>query len=277
MKSKPPSEDNDRTAPVGSKRRSQPENLNPVGGAVDDGKTIFVPGLDSGDSDDGRTAFVESLHQPEHSADKGQSMRSAPSPRLPWPARDRHKASGPQSAAGSGTEEDNVPTRPVGGNRPTGISPAMEDEETRLFSPSSSKTRSPGATPSSDPSNASGEVSQKRGEEDPVVGWLVILQGPGKGRSLEIGIGANSVGRDRDQKICLNFGDQEIHRDKHAVVVYDPRSRRFFLQSGDVRNLTYLGDNLVLAPVELKGGETITMGQTQMRFVAFCGPDFGWS
>ena len=113
---------------------------------------------------------------------------------------------------------------------------------------------------------------------DPVVGWLVVVEGPGKGRSLEIGIGANAIGRDSKQKIALNFGDETIHRTKHATLVFDPKSRQFFLQAGsDSRNLTYIEDALVLAPVQLHGGEVIVIGQTRLVFVAFCGPDFSWS
>ena len=113
---------------------------------------------------------------------------------------------------------------------------------------------------------------------DPVVGWLVVIEGPGKGRSLEIGIGANSIGRDARQKIPLNFGDETVHRTKHATIVFDPKSRQFFLQAGsDSRNLTYIEDALVLAPVQLHGGEVLVIGQTRLVFVAFCGPDFSWS
>jgi hypothetical protein len=113
--------------------------------------------------------------------------------------------------------------------------------------------------------------------DDPVVGWFVVVEGPGKGRSIEIGIGANSIGRDRSQKVCLSFGDDRVSRDRHATLVYDPLSRRYFLQSGEVRNLTYVGKDLVLGPVELKGGETVMVGDTQLRFVPLCGPNFGWS
>ena len=113
---------------------------------------------------------------------------------------------------------------------------------------------------------------------DPAVGWLVIVEGPGKGRSLELGMGANAIGRNATQKIALDFGDHEIHREKHALLIFDPRSKRFFLQgSADARNLTYIGDDLVLVPVELKGGETILVGRTHLRFIPLCGPDFSWS
>lgn len=114
--------------------------------------------------------------------------------------------------------------------------------------------------------------------EDLVVGWLVIIGGPGKGRSFELGLGTNSVGRSTNQKVRLDFGDTAIHREKHASVVYDPEGRRFFLQAGnDTRNLTYLGRDLVLLPVQLTGGETITIGKTTLRFVALCGPSFDWA
>lgn len=114
-------------------------------------------------------------------------------------------------------------------------------------------------------------------EDDPVVGWLVVIDGPGRGRSLEIGTGANPIGRAPGQKLCLNFGDTRISRERHAVVVYDPVSRRFFLQNGPVRNLTYRGSEVVLEPVELRHGDTITVGGTRLHFVAYCGADFGWS
>lgn len=114
-------------------------------------------------------------------------------------------------------------------------------------------------------------------EHDPVVGWLVVIDGPGRGRSLEIGAGTNSIGRAAGQKLCLNFGDMQVSREKHALLTYDPRSQRFFLNNGEVRNLTYVENEVVLAPVELNGGETITVGDTQLRFVRFCDSAFSWS
>lgn len=119
-------------------------------------------------------------------------------------------------------------------------------------------------------------VHADAGVEDPVVGWLVIVEGPGRGRSVEIGPGSNSIGRASSQKLCINFGDKQISRERHAALIYDPATKRFFLHNGDVRNLTYIDNEVVLSPVELKGGETITLGDTRLRFVPFCGPHFGW-
>lgn len=113
---------------------------------------------------------------------------------------------------------------------------------------------------------------------DYVRGWLVIVGGKGFGKSVEIGTGQNQIGRDRNNRISLPFGDGTISRQAHAVVTYDPKKRNFFLtnnQSG--ANLTYLNDDAVLAPVKLTAGDVIELGDTKLRFVPLCGEDFDWS
>lgn len=195
---------------------------------------------------------------PRGGTDPAVPTRSGDRPRLPWAARDDARPADPPpgdiaaSAPASATDER----------------PAHDDAATRLYRP----------TPP-DPAPGTVETAAPRANraEDPVVGWLVVVDGPGRGHSFELGMGVNAIGRAATQKVGLDFGDQEIHREKHALVVFDPKSRRFFLQgSPDARNLTYLGDDLVLTPVALRGGETIVVGATSLRFVPFCGPDFGW-
>ena len=110
----------------------------------------------------------------------------------------------------------------------------------------------------------------------PVVGWLVVVEGPGRGASLALGYGMNQIGRQSDQKISLPFGDEQISRSGHAALTYDPVSRKFFLTHGGGRNLIYVADAPILAPTELVGGEDILMGRTRLRFVPFCGPSFDW-
>jgi hypothetical protein len=112
---------------------------------------------------------------------------------------------------------------------------------------------------------------------DPVVGWIVVIQGYGKGKSLQLGYGMNSIGRGQNARICLDFGDEAISRSApHAIITYDPRGRKFYLQHGDGKNLTYLNNEPVLVPTQLTGGEQISLGQTILRFVPLCGEDFDW-
>ena len=148
--------------------------------------------------------------------------------------------------------------------------PPASDGHTVLVRPSS---KSPKPAPSGGESHASDDFAA----EGPVVGWLVVINGPGRGRSLSLGYGMNSVGRDADNRVSLPFDDEQISRKKHAILTNDPRGRKFYIQHGDSSNLTYVGEMPVLAPTMLGGGETIRLGdQTELRFVPLCGDHFTW-
>lgn len=110
-----------------------------------------------------------------------------------------------------------------------------------------------------------------------VVGWLTIIEGPGRGRSLEIGMGQNSIGRDEGNRIQLAFGDNSLSRKNHISLVFDPRNNHFFLVSGESSNLSYIGNNPVLAPTELHPYDHIRLSEkTVVIFVPLCGKSFSW-
>ena len=142
-----------------------------------------------------------------------------------------------------------------------------EDDKTVILSPPS-RSRTAGETaalPSEDPM------------ADPLVGWLVVVGGPGLGNFIRLGHGMNSIGRSEGQRCRLDFGDTEISRKTHATVTYDPRGRKFYLMHGGGQNLTYVGETPVLQPALLSGGELIFLGKTTLKFIPLCGPDFDWS
>ena len=111
--------------------------------------------------------------------------------------------------------------------------------------------------------------------DEPPVGWLVCIKGVLLGRCYYIYAGRNSVGRNNDNKIALK-GDNCISREKHAYIVYEPRKRVFRLHPGNSDGLTYLNGDEIYEPTELKVGDAIELGQTTLRFVPLCGPDFSW-
>ncbi len=119
-------------------------------------------------------------------------------------------------------------------------------------------------------------AAKVKASDDPVVGWVVVIDGPGKGHALALGYGMNEIGRGAECRVVLDFGDDEIARSRHALITYDPRSLKFFVQHGGGKNLTYIGDQPVLMPQELASGQEILLGRTKLRFVALCGPDFDW-
>lgn len=126
--------------------------------------------------------------------------------------------------------------------------------------------------------SAAGEASPAEDlPEGPVVGWLVVVEGPGRGKSVTLGYGMNTIGREPGNRVCLPFGDAQISRTKHATLTYDPRGKKFFIQHGESSNLTYVGELPVLSPVELKSGELIRLGDTTvLKFIPLCGDDFNW-
>ena len=127
------------------------------------------------------------------------------------------------------------------------------------------------------PSSDSGSEEDVKENETPVVGWLVIVDGPGKGTALEFSFGLQTIGRDSGQSISLDFGDEEISREAHATLEYDPRERKVYLSKG--ANLVYLNSERVGqgAEIGLKWGDVIELGATKLRFVSFCSPDLCWT
>jgi hypothetical protein len=109
------------------------------------------------------------------------------------------------------------------------------------------------------------------------VGWLVVVKGPGRGASFTLANGVSQIGRGEDQAVTLDFGDTSISRQGHAVIAYDSELRKHFLGHGGKVNIVRLNDRPVLSTENLSDGDHIRVGETTLRFVAFCGAEFDWS
>ena len=142
-----------------------------------------------------------------------------------------------------------------------------EDEKTRILGGRRRRRSSEQSHESPDSGDAM---------DDPVVGWLVVVSGPGRGRALPLGYGTNTIGRGETDRVRVDFGDDRISRGGHSTVTYDPRGRTFYVQHGGGTNLTYVDDKPVLAPSELLAQTHITIGDTVLRFVPLCGREFDW-
>ncbi len=118
-------------------------------------------------------------------------------------------------------------------------------------------------------------IMQSRKGIDPVVGWVVCIEGPSKGQDYRIKSERNFVGRDSSMDISIS-GDMGISRENHAVISYNPKNNGFRLFPGDGHGIVYLNDEEVYSPVELKKGDIIEMGETKLMFIPICGEDFQW-
>mgnify|MGYP006077092049 CR=1 FL=1 len=147
----------------------------------------------------------------------------------------------------------------------------IDSSKTKLIRRSSSQNKSADAGVSGGPGSSMA---------DPVVGWLVVIDGPGKGSMICIGEQDNRVGRGGGSdtpRVCLNFGDGGISRSNAFVLRYDPKKRRFKILPGEGANIVYLNDDDLDSPTTLKSGDVIEVSETKLRFAPFCGEGFDWA
>jgi len=129
---------------------------------------------------------------------------------------------------------------------------------------------------SADVGNQTVHFRKSKKDVDPVVGWLVCVEGPERGRDYRIRSGKNSFGRSESMDIRVG-GDEAISRKDHAFIVYDPKRYCFRIQSGLSRGLVYLNDEEVISSENLKVYDKIEIGQSQFLFIPLCGDSFHWS
>ena len=161
---------------------------------------------------------------------------------------------------------------------------AAEEAETKTRIVSAGRQRaaeepSGGAAPASGggaPASGGGAAAAAPSTAEPVCAFLIVVAGPGVGQFRGVFNGMNTVGRGKDQRVPINFGDETISRAAHAYIVYDDEDRKFFIQHSGQANLIRLNGKPVLQSLELTAGDVIRIGRSELKFMPFCGSDFDW-
>ena len=109
---------------------------------------------------------------------------------------------------------------------------------------------------------------------EPVVGWLVCVDGPVRGVDFRLHDGYNFIGREEGD-IHIQ-GDNAISRQKHAVVAFYAKRNTFYAGPADGRNIIELNGEPVFNHTEMKSYDVLTIGNTKMMLVALCGDKFNW-
>jgi len=109
----------------------------------------------------------------------------------------------------------------------------------------------------------------------PVVGWLVCVEGPAEGTDYRIRAGYNYIGRSENMDICI-LGDNNIGRERHAMIAYDPQEKIYFFGPADGRSIVRKNDKMVMVPTELAAYDVVRIGSTKLMFVPLCGEHFNW-
>ena len=110
----------------------------------------------------------------------------------------------------------------------------------------------------------------------PTVGWLVGLEGPCAGKSYSLREQRNFIGRSPAMDIVLSEDDQTAE-DRHAIITYVPKSRKFYAQPGASRQLYEVNGEAVIDTKVLSADDRLTIGASVFRFVPLCGEAFGWN
>jgi|HubBroStandDraft_5_1064220.scaffolds.fasta_scaffold467668_1 FHA domain len=113
-------------------------------------------------------------------------------------------------------------------------------------------------------------------KNDPVVGWLVCLAGRDRGRDFRLHAEKNFIGRSPLMDVCV-AGDESVSRDRHALVIFDPKKQVFWAVPGDASGLVYLNGDIVHSPTQMQGDDVLEVGQTKLVLIPFCGEKYTWS
>lgn len=118
-------------------------------------------------------------------------------------------------------------------------------------------------------------VFKKSMDLDPVVGWIVCIEGPDKGKDFRVWAKNNTIGRSEKMDICLK-GDSTISRENHARLAYDEKHNNFHLIPAESTNNIYLNDEPIYIPAQIGAYDVIEFGDSKFIFVPLCNEKFTW-
>lgn len=119
-----------------------------------------------------------------------------------------------------------------------------------------------------------GEFKRKLGYE-PVVGWLVCVEGPEVGKDYRLFGRINAIGRAEGNDVVL-AQEHTVSQKNHVRLAYDAKHNNFQLIPGEGTNVTYLNDEPLYVPQKLNAYDVLEMGATKLIFVPLCNERFRW-
>lgn len=119
-----------------------------------------------------------------------------------------------------------------------------------------------------------GEFKRRLGYE-PVVGWLVCVEGPEVGKDYRLFGRINSIGRAEGNDVVL-AQEHTVSQKNHVRLAYDAKHNNFQLIPGEGTNVTYLNDEPLYVPQKLNAYDVLEMGDTKLIFVPLCNERFHW-
>lgn len=166
-------------------------------------------------------------------------------------------------------------TRPIFGDGAADIGATVPADQAAFIDRTRPISSAAASTSSADDGRTQPIIKKEIGI-DPVVGWIVCIDGKEKGREHRMHADNNFIGRSEKMDICIR-GDDTISRDNHAVITYDAQDRLYYFSPGDGRSIVRINGKAIFATVQLAAYDKIDIGQTKFIFMPLCGEAFSWT
>lgn len=111
---------------------------------------------------------------------------------------------------------------------------------------------------------------------DPVVGWLVCIEGATKGTDYRIHSQNNYIGRSAKMDISIPE-DSHISAENSAIIAYDNIERIFYFGPGSGHNIVRINGKPAFSVGQIEAYDVLTVGMTKLLFVPLCGDRFDWN
>ena len=167
------------------------------------------------------------------------------------------------------------PTLPVdpNGGKVQGYQPTVSADYQHAQSSSKGNM---GAYPKTEPISPVAASSEESTTFDPVVGWLVCIEGATKGNDYRIHSQNNYIGRSARMDISIPE-DSHISAENSAIIAYDNEDRTFYFGPGSGRNIVRVNGKPALSVEKIEAYDVLTIGTTKLLFVPLCGDRFDWN
>ncbi len=87
----------------------------------------------------------------------------------------------------------------------------------------------------------------------------------GAGKAVSIFTGTNQIGRGDDMRVQINFGDDTISRQQHAVITFDTTKAEVRIYDGGKPGGLWVNGTRVTADQAIRFGDLIKLGETTLR------------
>ena len=170
------------------------------------------------------------------------------------------------------TPSPTLPVDPNGGK----VQPYQPTVSADYQHAQSSSNGNMGAYPKTEPISPVAASSEESTTFDPVVGWLVCIEGATKGNDYRIHSQNNYIGRSARMDISIP-GDPHISAENSAIIAYDNVDRTFYFGPGSGRNIVRVNGKPALSVEKIEAYDVLTIGTTKLLFVPLCGDRFDWN